>query len=94
MEQVHSSTELLRVILDAKYEKSDLNKIMKNQCQHLTETQRNEFLELLKRPKELFYGTLGTWKTDPEESKLEEHARPIRSRPYPVPKVHKEMLKK
>ena len=30
-EQVRTSTKLLRVILDAKYEKADLNKVMKNQ---------------------------------------------------------------
>ena len=32
--QVRTSTKKLRTILDAKYEKSDLNKVMKNQCQH------------------------------------------------------------
>ena len=43
---------------------------MKNQWQHLTETQRNELLKLLQRSEELFYGTFGTWKTDPLEFKL------------------------
>ena len=38
---------------------------MKNQFQHLTETQRKELLELLQNFEELFDGTLGTWKTDP-----------------------------
>ena len=38
-EQVRTSTKQLHVILDAKYEKAYLNKVMKNQCQHLTETQ-------------------------------------------------------
>ena len=31
-----TSTKQLRVILDAKYEKADLNKVMKNQFQHST----------------------------------------------------------
>ena len=35
-EQVHTSTNLSRVILDAKYEKSGLNKGLANQHQHLT----------------------------------------------------------
>ena len=41
LEQVRTSTKRLCVILDAKYENTDLNKVMKNKCQHLTETQRN-----------------------------------------------------
>ena len=34
-EQVRTPTKLLHVILYAKYQKSDLNKVMKNQFQHL-----------------------------------------------------------
>ena len=48
-EHVRTATKLLRVILYAKYEKSDLHKVMENQCQHLTMTQRNEYLELLQK---------------------------------------------
>ena len=47
--EVCTSTKLVRVILDAKYEKSDLNKFMKNQCQHLTEAQHNELLIILQK---------------------------------------------
>ena len=46
-EHVQTITKQLRVILDAKNERSDLHKVMKNQCQHLTETQRNKLLKLL-----------------------------------------------
>ena len=35
-EQVRIYTEQLRTILGAKYEKVDLNKVIKKQCQHLT----------------------------------------------------------
>ena len=38
---------------------------MENLCQHLTMTQRNEFLKLLHKFEEFLNGTLGTWKTDP-----------------------------
>ena len=38
---------------------------METQCKHLTMTQNNEFLKLLQKYKELFDGTLGTWKTYP-----------------------------
>ena len=46
-EQVRIYTERLRTILDAKYEKVDLNKVIKNQFQHLTEEQLNKLLKLL-----------------------------------------------
>ena len=55
LEKVRTSTKLLRVILDAKYEKADLNKVMKNQCQHLTETHRNKFLTLIQKFEQLFW---------------------------------------
>ena len=49
-EQFCTSTQLLRVILDAKYKKSDLNNVTKTQWQHLIEeVQRNELLKLLQK---------------------------------------------
>ena len=38
-------------------------KVIKIQCQNLTVTQRNKLQNVLQKFKELFYGTLGTWKT-------------------------------
>ena len=46
-EHVRTATKLLHVILDAKYEKEDLHKVTETHCQHLTMTQRNEFLKLI-----------------------------------------------
>ena len=54
MEHVHTATKLLCVILDAKYDKADLHKVMETQCQHLTVTQRNELLKLLQKFKYFF----------------------------------------
>ena len=48
-QHVSTATKRLRVILDAKYEKSDLHKVMETQRQHLTRTQRNELLKLLQK---------------------------------------------
>ena len=84
-----SPTKILRVILDAKYEKAYLNRVTKKQCQHLIETQRNEVLKTFHEFEELFGGTLGARKTDPVYFKLKEDAKPIYLIPYPVPKVHK-----
>ena len=43
---------------------------MKNQCQHLSEVQRNELLKLLQNFEEFFGGTIGTCKIDPVEFEL------------------------
>ena len=83
----------MRVILDAKYEKSDLHKVMETQCQHLTVTQRNDLMKLLQKFEDMFDGTLGTWGTDSADFELKEDAEPFWSLPYRVSKVHEEMFK-
>ena len=88
------NTKLFHIVLDAKYEKADLHKVMETQCQLLTTTQRHDLLILLQKYKEFFDGTLGTWKIYPLDFKLKEYAKPIFSRTYPVPKVHEEIIKK
>ena len=92
-EDVRTATKRLHIILDAKHEKPDLHKVMENKCQHLTMTQCNELLKLLKIFEELFDGTLGTRKRYPVYFELKENVKPIFSRPYPKPKVHGEMFK-
>ena len=87
-DHLRTSTKKLLVILDYKYEKSDLHKVKENQCQHLTTTKLNELLKLLQKFEDFFDGTIGTWKIDQVDSELKENAKPIFSRPYPVPKVH------
>ena len=57
----------MHVILDAKYKRSDLHKIMETQCQILTMTQSNELFKILQKFKEFFNIKLSTWKTDPAE---------------------------
>ena len=44
-EHVRTSIKQLRIILYAKYENSDLHKVMETQCQYLTLTQRNDSLK-------------------------------------------------
>ena len=46
-EHVCTATKLVLVILDAKYEKANLYKVMETQCQRLTMIQRNQMLKLL-----------------------------------------------
>ena len=84
----------MRRILEAKYEKADLNEVMTKQCQqHLTDTERHRLLQILKKFEDLFDGTLGKWNTTPVYLELKDDAKPVCSRPYPVIKVHKTMFK-
>ena len=45
-EHIRNSSKQLRAILDSKYKKADLHKVMENQCRHLTKTQCKELLQL------------------------------------------------
>ena len=57
----------MRRTLDATYYKSDLNKVMVDQCQHLYPKELERLLQLLCKFEYLFDGTLGMWKTAPVE---------------------------
>ena len=81
-------------ILDAKYEKADLHKIVGDQCKHLPKDQQYELLELLNKYEELFDGTLGDFDTTPVSFELQPDSKPYHGRAFPVPFIHKETLKK
>ena len=66
-----------------------LNKVMKNQFHHLTETQHNELLKLLQTFEAFLNWALDTKKTYPVDLKITEYMKLLCSRPYPVPKVQK-----
>ena len=55
----------MRGILDAQYEKLDLNKVMSKRCQHLNTEERERLLHLLQKYEDLFDSTLGTWNITP-----------------------------
>ena len=81
-------------ILDAKYEKADLPKIVETECTHLTRNQRVMLLQLLQEFEGLFDGTLGDWKTSPVHLELKEGIKPYHGKAYPVPHIHKPVLRK
>jgi len=80
-------------ILDAKYEKADLPAIVEK-CDHLTKYEKEKLLQLLRKYECLFDGTLGEWKTTPVKLRLQKGAKPFHVRPFPIPRVHRETLKK
>ena len=55
----------MRIILDAKYKKDDLNKVMTKQFKHLSTKEGEILLKLLRKFKDLVDRTLGMWKTAP-----------------------------
>jgi hypothetical protein len=81
-------------ILDAKYQKADLQSIIRDKCKHLSADQQKKLLQLLKKYESLFDGTLGDWKTKPVSFQLKEGISPNHGRAFPVPKIHKYTIMK
>jgi hypothetical protein len=63
-------------ILDAKYQKADLQSIIKDICKHLSADQQKKLLQLLTKYESLFDGTLGDRKTKPVSFQLKEGVSP------------------
>ena len=76
----------MRIILDAKYKKSELNTVMTKTFQHIITAERYRLLNTLKKFEDLSGGMLGTWNTTPLDLGLKDNSMPVCSRPYPVPR--------
>jgi hypothetical protein len=57
------TTKYVTWIQDDKYNKADLQSIVRDNCKHLSTNQQKKLLQLLKKYEMLFDGTLGDWKT-------------------------------
>ncbi len=88
------ATKRIVEILDAKYAKADLPAILGDNCKHQTPSERESLLSLLLKFEQLFDGSLGEWNLPPVSIQLQEGAKPLHGRPYPIPKVHKATLMK
>ena len=84
---LQSATERIKKILDAKYEKANLDEIV-HKCSYLTEHEQFKLLQLLKKHEHLFDGTLGRWDAQPYDIELKPDAKPYHARAFPVPKIH------
>ncbi len=84
----HSNTKRVVEILDAEYEKADLPVIIRENCSHLTASDREKLLSVLHRFELLFDGTLGDWKLTPVSFELKKNMKPYHGRPYPIPHKH------
>jgi hypothetical protein len=89
-----STTKHVVKILDAKYEKADLPVIIRENCSHLTASNREKLLSVLLKFESLFDGTLGDWKLPPVSFELKEGMKPYHGRPYPILHKHKTVFMK
>ncbi len=69
---IRSATKCMVKILDAKYEKAVLPAIIRENCFHLTASNREKLLSMLLKFETLFNGTLGDWKLPPVSFELKE----------------------
>jgi hypothetical protein len=88
-QSTQDATKRVTWILDAKYQKADLQSIIRDNCKHLSADQQNKLLQPLTKYESLFDGTLGDWKTKPVSFQLKERVSPYHGRAFPVLKVHK-----
>jgi len=88
------ATQWVGKILDAKYEKADLNAVVFQCCDHLNNSDQEKLLKLRTEFEDLFDRTLGDWDTKPVSLKRKEGAKPYHVRPFPTPKVHQSTLRK
>ena len=79
-------------ILEAKYEKVDIEDVAKQQ-KHLTITQQQELQKVLQKYNKLFNGTLGLYPHQKVHIQIEEGAVPKHSHPYAVANIHLENFK-
>jgi hypothetical protein len=75
-QSTQDATKRVTRILDAKYQKADLQSIVRDNCKHLSANQQKKLLQLLKKYESLFDGTLGDWKTKPVAFQLKEGVSP------------------
>jgi hypothetical protein len=61
-------------------------------CKHLSANHQKKLVQLLRKYKLLFDGTLGDWKTKPVSFQLKEGVSPYHGQAFPVPKIHKATL--
>ncbi len=88
-QSTQDATKRVTRILDAKYQKADLQTIVQDNCKHLNTDQQKKLLKLLTKYELLFDGTLGDWRTKPVSFQLREGVSPYHGQAFPVPKFTK-----
>ena len=92
-DSVKEATSRMKAILDAKYQKIDLNEYT-SKLDYLSLDERDSLNKLLRKYEYLFDGTLGTWNTEPLDLELKPNVVPYHAKAYPIPKAYEDTLKK
>ncbi len=79
--------------LDAQYEKTDVVEVVKG-LTHLNAHKIADLLWVLEEIGEMFHGTLGVYPHKKVHIDIDSNAKPVHSRPYPVPWIHLNTFKK
>ncbi len=93
-QSTHDATKRVKQILDAKYQKADLQSIVRDNCKHLKRQSTKEVTAATWENESLFDGTLGNWKTKPVSLQLKEGVSPYHGQAFPVPQIHKDTIMK
>jgi hypothetical protein len=91
-QSIQDATKHVTQILDAKYQKTDLQSVVRDNCKHLSADQQKKLLQLLTKYESLFDSTLGDWKTKLVSFQLKEGVSPYHGQAFPMSKVHKETI--
>lgn len=91
---VELDSYLAAPILDARYDKVDIDTVVSVHCAHLDAVKQQELKQVLIKHTKLFDGTLGKYPGEPMHIELEPNAKPVYRRPYPIPQVHLATFKK
>jgi hypothetical protein len=79
-------------ILDAKYDKTDVAEVVKG-LTHLNAHQKADLLQVLQENDKMFNGTFGVYPHKKVHIDIDSNAKPVHSRPYPVPRIHLKTFK-
>jgi hypothetical protein len=80
-------------ILDAKYNSTDVGDVV-DVFTHLNVHLKADLLQVLQENKKMFNGTLGIYPHKQVHIDIDPNAKPVHSRPYPVPQIHLKTFEK
>ena len=83
----------MRIILDAKYKKADINMVIAKKFQHINAAECYRLLTFLSKFEDMFDSMLCTWNTAPVNLELKGNKNLVCSRPYPLPTVYKSVFR-
>ena len=91
---VHHMSNRATRILDANYQKADIDSYLLEECEDLSEKQISQLRDVITKYEILFDGSLGKWKRDPVSFNLKPNAKLVQSRVFSVPLFYQGTLKR